>query len=149
MFDELTAAFALLALCVAIHASGMSFVLQWLTGISFPKLRGTWATSWLLIRTAWCLAAFHIVEILLWAGFYRWQNCLPDFKTAVYFSGVTYSSVGYGDVVLPRNWWFLGPMEGLTGILMCGLSTGFFFAVMVKIYTGKSNPGEAAGAGGK
>jgi hypothetical protein len=27
----------------------------------------------------------------------------------------------------------LGPIEGLTGILMCGLSTGFFFAVVTKL----------------
>ncbi|HVR19331.1 MAG TPA: potassium channel family protein, partial [Polyangiaceae bacterium] len=53
---------------------------------------------------------------------------------ALYFSGVTYSTVGYGDLVLPEHWRLLGPIEGLTGILMCGLSTGLFFALISKLY---------------
>ena len=47
---------------------------------------------------------------------------------------VTYTTVGYGDLVLPQEWRLLGPVEGLTGILMCGLSTGFFFAVVSKFF---------------
>ena len=74
-------------------------------------------------------------EIAVWALFYWWQKCLPDAETSLYFSGVTYTTVGYGDVVLPKGWQLFGPIEGLTGILMCGLSTGFFFAVVNKLYS--------------
>ena len=49
-----------------------------------------------------------------------------------YFSAVTYTTVGYGDLVLPQEWRLVGAVEGLTGILMCGLSTGLFFAVVGK-----------------
>jgi hypothetical protein len=41
--------------------------------------------------------------------------------------------VGYGDLVLPREWRLVGSVEGLTGILMSGLSTGFFFAVVTRL----------------
>jgi hypothetical protein len=50
----------------------------------------------------------------------------------LYFSGVTYTSLGYGDLMLPKPWRLLGPLETLTGILMCGLSTGLFFAVVTR-----------------
>jgi hypothetical protein len=49
-------------------------------------------------------------------------------------AGVTYATVGYGDLVLPKPWRMLGLVEGLTGILMCGLSAGLFFAVVSRIY---------------
>ena len=62
-------------------------------------------------------------------------------SVAVYFAGVTYTTVGYGDLLLPKEWQLFGPLEGLTGILMCGLSTAFFFAVLSKrfaIWSGSS-----------
>jgi hypothetical protein len=52
-----------------------------------------------------------------------------NLEPALYFSGVTYTTTGYGDLVLPSEWRLVGAVEALTGILMCGWSTGFFFAV--------------------
>ena len=48
------------------------------------------------------------------------------------------TTLGYGDLVLPHKWRLLGPVEGLTGILMCGLSTGFFFAFFSRFLAAKS-----------
>ena len=73
-------------------------------------------------------------EIVIWALFYWWQACLPDVESSFYFSGVTYTTVGYGDLVLPKEWRLIGSVEGLTGILMCGWSTGFFFAIVNRLY---------------
>ena len=58
-----------------------------------------------------------------------WCRCCGE---SSYFSAVTYTTVGYGDLVLPQEWRLVGAVEGLTGILMCGLSTGLFFAVVGK-----------------
>ena len=98
---------------------------------------GFWPISWLLIRVTWTLLLIHLVEIAVWALFYLWAGCLPDAESAFYFSGVTYATVGYGDVVLQKPWRMLGPVEGLTGILMCGLSTGLFFAVLNRVVAGR------------
>jgi hypothetical protein len=43
----------------------------------------------------------HFAEIFLWAQFYSWQKCLPDLESSIYFSVVTCTTVGYGDLVLP------------------------------------------------
>jgi len=43
-------------------------------------------------------------------------------------------TVGYGDLVLPQAWRILAPIEGMTGILRCGLSTGFFFAILARFF---------------
>jgi Ion channel len=60
---------------------------------------------------------------------------------AFYFSGVTYTTLGYGDVVLAEPWRLLAPVEGLMGVLMCGLSTGYFFVVLSRIH--QSQPANA------
>ena len=72
----------------------------------------------------------HLLEIAVWALFFRWQNCLPNAESSFYFSGVTYATIGYGDLLLPKEWRLFGPLEGLTGILMCGLSTAFLFVIV-------------------
>ena len=93
---------------------------------------------------AWCLILIHVIEIAVWALVFWWQKCLPDAESSFYFAGVTYTTVGYGDLVLPKEWRLFGPLEGLTGILMCGLSTAFFFTVLSKrfaIWSGSSRTG--------
>jgi hypothetical protein len=136
MISTLLTAWCLLALTVTIHASGLSAMLPGV--LSTLPDRRFWVVTWQLLKVAWRLLLLHLGEIAVWALFYWWQKCLPDTESSFYFSGVTYTTVGYGDLVLPKEWRLLGPVEGLTGILMCGLSTGFFFAVVSKFLVAKS-----------
>lgn len=76
------------------------------------------------------LVLVHLTEISLWGLSYLWLGCLPDAESALYFSAITYTTVGYGDLVLAKPWRMLAACEALTGILMCGLSAGLFFAVV-------------------
>jgi voltage-gated potassium channel Kch len=69
---------------------------------------------------------------------FTWDHALPNIETALYFSAVTYTTTGYGDVVLPQGWRLQGGVEALTGILMCGWSTGFFFAVVNRLSEARS-----------
>ena len=140
MLGDVTAGLVLLAITVIVHAAGMTALLKWLMRPGALVEERFWGTTWLVVRTAWYLIAIHLVEITVWAMFYWEQRCLPDLQSAVYFSGVTYTTVGYGDLVLPKQWQLLGPLEALTGILMCGLSTGFFFALVSKLFAGKTKP---------
>ena len=135
MVSTLLIAWCLLALTVTIHAAGLATMLR-----RASRLPGTrfWPMTRLLVRVAGWLLLLHLAEISVWALFYWWQGCLPDTESAFYFSGVTYTTLGYGDLVLPPQWRLLGPVEGLTGILMCGLSTGYFFAVVSKFLSVKS-----------
>lgn len=128
----------LLALTVAIHAAVLSAMLNRLRerGRGDVPL-GFWAYSWLLARIAGVTVLAHLLEIALWAGFYAWQKALPSLEASFYFSSVTYATIGYGDVVLPETWRLLAAIEGLTGILMCGWSAAFFFAVVSNLYTRK------------
>jgi Ion channel len=134
MLSIILIACALVAVTVAMHAAGLAVLFRALMrSFARPPTR-FWPTSWLLVRVTWVLLLIHLAEMTVWALFYVWAECLPDAESAFYFSGVTYATVGYGDLVLQKPWRMLGPVEGLTGILMCGLSTGFFFAVLSKLF---------------
>ncbi len=76
----------------------------------------------------------HLSEITVWALFYLAKGVIPDLQSSLYFSAVTYTTTGYGDIVLPEAWRLVGGVEALTGILMCGWSTGFFFAIVSRMY---------------
>jgi len=132
MIAKLLMASCLVAITVTIHAAGIGMALSHaLRSTRRPETR-FWPITWFLVRIAWFLIGIHLLEIAVWALFFRWQNCLPDAESSFYFSGVTYATIGYGDLVLLKEWRLFGPLEGLTGILMCGLSTAFFFAVLSK-----------------
>src|SRR5262245_13372097 len=132
MIAKLLIASSLVAITVAIHAAGLGMALsQALHSSERPQTR-FWPITWLLIRIAWLLIVIHMVEIAVWALFFWWEKCLPDVESAFYFSGVTYATLGYGDLLLPKEWRLFGPLEALTGNLMVGLSIAFFFVVVSK-----------------
>jgi Ion channel len=139
MISKLLIAWFLLALTVTIHAAGLAGVLRRTPLSSAVIATRFWPVMTLLVRVAWWLVLLHLAEIAVWGLFYWWQQCLPDAESSFYFSGVTYTTVGYGDLVLPKEWRLLGAVEGLTGILMCGLSTGFFFAEVSRIFVARAN----------
>ena len=133
MISKLLVAWGLMAICVAVHATGMAAVTRWRHGLPTRGQR-MWPLTWLLIRLAGWIIVLHVIEITLWATFYVWQGAMADLQSALYFSAVTYTTTGYGDLVLPPEWQLLGGVEALTGILMCGWSTGFFFAVFSRMF---------------
>jgi len=130
MITKFIVASCLVATTVVIHAGGLALVLSHVLHHKVPPETRFWPITWLLIRIAWWLILIHLVEIAVWALFFWWQKCLPDIESSFYFSGVTYATIGYGDLVLPEELRLFGPIEGLTGILMCGLSTAFFFVIV-------------------
>ena len=90
----------LVTVTVLVHATGFTLLLRSLMKSHAEPRTQHWPIAWLLIRVAWWLILIHVAEISLWASFYLWQGCLPDAESAFYFSGATYTTIGYGDVVL-------------------------------------------------
>lgn len=100
-----------------------------------------------LLRIIFWLLLLHLAKISLWALFYLWRGGLPNAEAAFCFSGTTYTTVGYGDIVLAKPWRLLPPLEGLLGVLMCSLSMGYFFVVVNRMQQGQPAIGEPPDAG--
>jgi Ion channel len=134
VLSQLLVAWGLMALCVVVHATGVTSALRWVRGHVVRSPR-PWRWIWLFTWLAGWIILLHLVEITIWASFFVWRQAMPDLQSALYFSAVTYTTTGYGDLVLPQEWRLLGAIEALTGILMAGWSTGFFFAIVSRLHT--------------
>jgi hypothetical protein len=138
MLKDISFAGALLALCVVIHALAISLLIRWMARQAQRMTKGFWHSTWLLIGIAWRLVLAHLIEVTCWAAAFQWRGAFADIQSSAYFSIVTYTTVGYGDVLPPQWMRLTAGIEGLTGILMCGWSTGFFFAIVSRIYVSGS-----------
>jgi uncharacterized membrane protein len=137
MVVRLFAALSLMALCVTIHAGGVSGAIRTLRQRG-ERAHTFWPDTWLFIVVAAWMVLLHLLEVSVWAAFYLWQGEMADLLSSLYFSAVTYTTTGYGDIVLKDDWRILSGVEALTGILMCGWSTGFFMAIVSRMYEGRS-----------
>ena len=133
-YRQLAAATVLIPLTLFTQSAGLAGLVLWSRGY-FARHAGRLGLlrcAEIMVRVTSALILLHFIEILLWTGFYRWK-CLPALEAAFYFSATSYSTVGYGDVVLPPFWRLLGPVESVTGVLMCGVSASLLFALVTRL----------------
>ena len=128
-------ALTLLAACVIVQSAGMLLLIHWLARvrevIESPLL---YRRIGLLLRVFVWVVLLHLIQVALWAFVFLRAGELPNLETAVYFSLVTYTTIGFGDVVLGPGWRVLAGIEGLTGIVLIGWSTAFVFAIVNRMY---------------
>jgi voltage-gated potassium channel Kch len=153
MIVQLLSALGLTCLTVLIHALGTWEAIVYLARLSERRKgdQGLLATELRVVRVVSVLLLLHLVEAGTWAAFYLISADLPDVETAIYFSMTSYTTVGYGDVVLPAPWRLLGPIEAAVGILMFGWSTAIIVAVITRIHGNRLRPrteadGQVSGA---
>ena len=127
-------ALALLAACVIVQSLGTLLLIHWLARARIVESASTLRRMTLLLCLMVSIALLHLIQIGLWAAVFWQSGELPTLETAVYFSLVTYTTIGFGDVVLGPGWRVLTGIEGLTGLLLVGWSTAFAFAVVSRMY---------------
>jgi voltage-gated potassium channel len=128
------AAVFLVTLTLGIQCAGIAVLIRWARASierGVARLSSLRAAV-LMIRFSTLVIVLHFLQVFLWSVFYR-SYCLPSWESSFYFSAASYSTVGYGDIVLPRVWRLLGPVESVTGVLMCGLSVSCLFAVATRL----------------
>jgi hypothetical protein len=136
MIMPLLLALVLTCVTVTIHACGTLEAIAYLSRV-WQRKKGdhsSFVSVVHILRVVTVLLLLHWVEAGIWAGFFLASGTLPDLETAMYYSLTSYTTLGYGDVVLPKSWRLLGPFEGAVGILMFGWSTGIMVAAITRIY---------------
>jgi voltage-gated potassium channel len=109
LFNQIAAAVLLLSLTLCLQCAGVITLFEWLKRVLTRDIHkhGPVYSASLVVRSAVAIVILHGLVIFLWASFYR-TRCFPSWELAFYFSTSSYSTVGYGDVILPSNWRVLG-----------------------------------------
>jgi voltage-gated potassium channel Kch len=89
--------------------------------------------AWLNIVVLFIFTA-TVLETGLWSACYLYLGAMPSIEEAVYFSIVTFSTLGYGDIILSNEWRLLGALEAANGIIIFGWSTALVMAIIHKLY---------------
>jgi len=134
LFNHIAAAVLLVSLTLLLQVSGVTALIEWLKRVLTRDTHkhGPVYSASLVVRSMVAIIILHGLVILLWASFYR-MRCFPSWDLAFYFSAASYSTVGYGDVLLPPKWRLLGPLEAIIGVLMCGISVSVLFALVTRL----------------
>ena len=136
MFTEIAIAAAIVSVSLVIHVAGIWLMAGWLLRRREELERTTSSRHFamLIVMLFAGVMFLHLIQTSLWAVFYYTQNLFSDFETSLYFSMVSFTTIGYGDVLLPHRWRLLGVIEGFSGVLLCGVSTAFIFAVINAVF---------------
>ena len=124
----------LITLTLCLQSAGVAALIAWVRRTVKDEIHtmNGFRLPALFVRLAIAVVVLHGLEILVWAGFYRW-HCLPSWDSAMYFSASSYSTLGCGDVSLPSSWRALAPLESVIGTLMCGISVSLLFAIVTRL----------------
>src|ERR1043165_2871134 len=136
MLREISLAAMIVAVCLLLHVTVLLAMAEWLLRRrEFLERKDTRVRSALLLIALFSgIMVLHVTETSLWAVFYYTRELFRDFESSLYFSLTSYTTIGYGDVLLPERWRLLGALEGISGVLLCGISTAFIFAVMSAMF---------------
>jgi hypothetical protein len=79
-----------------------------------------WRADLLMGETVLSLLVVHLVEIFVWAAALVHSGLVVDWRTAGFFAGNTYTTVGYGADILPPGWRMLTPIIAISGLFTFG-----------------------------
>jgi hypothetical protein len=96
----------------------------------------------ILIGTGLVLCLLHALQIISWAWAYAWvvaPDAFASMQEAIYFSFVTFTTLGYGDITLSGDRQVVSGIEALNGILLLGWSTALLVAILQRLWQNAGN----------
>ena len=135
MLINLTLASLLVAVTTIIHIAGIGLVAKLVkTHAEQWRYRHPFIRAQKIGEVVLLMFFLSLMDIAIWAGAYLLVNAINNVETAFYFSTVTFTTLGYGDVVIEENWRLMAAFEAANGIIIFGLTTAVVVAVVQRVY---------------
>jgi Ion channel len=137
MLANLALATFMVTLTVVIHFAGLLALMRILErrGRGLRAHESVAAQFIVLIVVVLGIVAIHSIEIWAYAAAFIAVGAVSDFEAALYFSTVSFTSLGYGDIVLDTKWRIFGAIEAANGLILFGWTTAFLMSLMGKLRT--------------
>ena len=121
--------------CVVIHGSGLFALASALrTEAAVERLKRVNALSprgvAFTLAIVVAMLILHGLEIWAFTLVYLATGAITGLEEALYFSTISYSTVGYNDTHIAEQWRLLGAFESILGMVLLGWSTAFFFRML-------------------
>ena len=127
--EELYWGAILVAVSLTMHAIGMMGTLRASDWFQRRFGDGSFAIGMArLILATWMITLSHLLQVMMWAGFFQWKHCFVNYSTAAYFALNEYTTVASA-LDLPANWRLLEGMIATAGLLGFAWSTGILFTL--------------------
>ena len=134
----------LVSVTVVIHAVGTTSWIAFL--VRHHGREGSLSPRTAIVVMTWTvvvLLLLHVSQCLLWALAYLLLEPVAEitsFEAALYFSLVTFTTLGYGEITLPESSWrVISGIQALNGIVLVGWSTALLFTVVQRIWERTGN----------
>lgn len=119
---------------LAVHIGCLVAIAAWLRSVATRFRRDTPTRRALLIGSAvFAIIVIHSAEIWGWALLYLWFGEFAELSDALYFSAVTATTLGYGDIVLSDAWRIVATFEAMAGLILFGASTAFLIEIFRRL----------------
>ena len=125
----------LMIITTFVHAGGTIAAL-WALRIAHAAdwgLRSRWTRTSLVSALVLMMFFAMILEVCIWAATYLVVGAMPALEPALYFSTVTFTTLGYGDLTLGESWRLLGSFEAANGIILIGWTSALIFAFVHRL----------------
>lgn len=127
--------FILIVGSVFIHALTTEICISWAGRRVTPGIKLKYITK--ILSISWMVFTLFfaaVIEAMLWAVTYWQLGAIQGFEEAVYFSLVTYTTLGYGDITLDDSWRLLSAFQAANGVIIFGWSTAVVMALVQRIF---------------
>ncbi|QPC99081.1 MULTISPECIES: potassium channel family protein [Qipengyuania] len=136
--EQLLVGAGMIALCVVIHGIGLFTIQRIISRESmtrrFEELEPLSFTGAVFTLVAvFAIIVIHFIEIWLFAFLYDHLGALHTFSDALYFSTISYATIGYSDASIHEQWRMVAALEGVLGVILLGWSTAFFVRVLGRL----------------
>ena len=135
ILTNLMIGFPAMLLCLVVQAAitfwSVRYYIRQLSNAAAPQrfLAGIWP----LLVAMLVMVAGNFLQITLWGILFIWLGEFSELYEAVYHSAVNFASLGYGDIVMSKNWKLLGPLEAVNGVLMVGMSSAAMMVILQQL----------------
>ena len=135
MLANLALATLMVAATVTTHFWGLLALLRLLRarGARFRAHESMVGQGALILFVVFGIFLIHTIEIWLYAAAFKIVGAQPNFEAALYYSTVTFASLGQGDVLLAPEWRLFGAIEAANGVILFAWSTAFLLSVMARL----------------
>lgn len=118
----------MIGVTVVIHAVVCDWVLRFIQTHTPPFSK--------ILKKYWKIPTLIATVFVIVAAIMLDRPVLKDIETALYFTTTSFTTVGFGDIILGPDWRILSTIAAVNGMIIFGWSTAFIFEIMAKLYDG-------------